>query len=372
MSSGSVISISTKFDVLDATFHHRQRLGPTFLFDPTDARTPPPPGVERVGWSPLLESMSWERAVLSAESMVGASVGARARDGSHWLERASALLATLFHAAAIDDRPMEHVVACVNRHEADEFIAVLARRDANLALDLLMGIKETDAREQSSIWSTASGILAAYRTQGALSSTKLSPLDWAQFVNRPSTLYVASPADQQQHIAPLIAGLLRDLRSYCYSRTNQAGAQASNVLLILDELANIAPLHDLPALIAEGASQGIVTLASLQDLSQARARWGVAGDGFLSLFGAKIILGGIGDRATLSDLSILAGDHYVTSRSSGRHRRLTRWVSSNTHAGPVREPRLSPSQIANPGPWRATAVIGASPYHCSLTPYHLA
>jgi type IV secretory pathway TraG/TraD family ATPase VirD4 len=92
------------------------------------------------------------------------------------------------------------------------------------------------------------------------------------------------------------------------------------VLLALDEVANIAPLPDLPAIVAEGGSQGLAVLACLQDLSQARTRWGEAGQGFLSLFGVKVILPGIGDLRTLELVSQLGGhiDVPVQSRSRGR------------------------------------------------------
>jgi len=49
-------------------------------------------------------------------------------------------------------------------------------------------------------------------------------------------------------------------------------------------------------------------LACLQDLSQARARWGVAAQGFPSLFGYTLVLPGIGDVTTLRALSALAGE----------------------------------------------------------------
>jgi hypothetical protein len=89
------------------------------------------------------------------------------------------------------------------------------------------------------------------------------------------------------------------------------------VLLALDEVANIAPLPDLPAIVSEGAGQGLLTLACLQDLSQARTRWGPAADAFFSIFGTSIILGGIADVATLEALSSLSGDADVVSRSVG-------------------------------------------------------
>ena len=99
------------------------------------------------------------------------------------------------------------------------------------------------------------------------------------------------------------------------------------MLLALDEVANIAPLPDLPQLVVEGGGQGVLTLACLQDLSQARARWGPEADGWLSLFGATVMLRGIEDVKTLETLSTLAGEEEVATRAVssptvGRHDRL--------------------------------------------------
>ena len=60
------------------------------------------------------------------------------------------------------------------------------------------------------------------------------------------------------------------------------------MLLALDEVANIAPLPDLPAMVSEGGGQGVITLACFQDLSQARQRWPGRADGFPSLFGTTV------------------------------------------------------------------------------------
>jgi type IV secretory pathway TraG/TraD family ATPase VirD4 len=43
---------------------------------------------------------------------------------------------------------------------------------------------------------------------------------------------------------------------------------------MLDEVANIAPLGDLPDMLSEGGGQGLQIVACLQDVAQARARWG--------------------------------------------------------------------------------------------------
>ena len=59
----------------------------------------------------------------------------------------------------------------------------------------------------------------------------------------------------------------------------------------------------------------MLTLACLQDLSQARGRWGAAAEGFLSLFGTTVVLPGIGDVRTLEALSALGGEEEVATRS---------------------------------------------------------
>ncbi len=143
------------------------------------------------------------------------------------------------------------------------------------------------------------------------------------------------------------------------------------VLLALDEVANIAPIPDLPAMVSEGASQGLLVLACLQDLSQARSRWGTAADGFLSLFGTTVVLPGIADTTTLRDLSSLAGEHSVRSetlsRSVGSWGRLRPSVTLSAS----REPRLPVDAIARGHPGRAH-VLGPDKAmaEVELTPAH--
>ncbi|MGD0741695.1 MAG: TraM recognition domain-containing protein [Acidimicrobiales bacterium] len=370
--AGAVVAVSTKRDVLDETCVVRGRRGECLLLDPSGT-VAVPWGVHPIGWSPLTAAATWDGAVFMAESMVGASREGRDRvDGSHWTERAAALLSAVFHGAALGGASLDDVVSAVNRRAPEGFVATLARHDSDLALDLLVGITETEEREQSAIWSTASGVLAGYRTSAALASARLEPFDPERFVRTSSTLFVAAPAEFQMHLAPLVAGIIRDVRTAAYRHHAETPTRAGPpVLLVLDELANIAPLHDLPALVAEGASQGVVTLASLQDLSQARARFGTLTEGFLTLFGVKLVLGGMGDVRTLEALSALAGRRdepvisMTASRSPGRLRRhTTRTVTTR------REPRLPVDAIAQAPRGTAIAFIGARPLRVELTPHH--
>jgi len=375
--SGSVVAASTKPDVLAATVSTRRAIGPCMLFDPSGS-TRAPSGVEVVGWSPLASAHEWDAAVLTAEAMVGAArPGGDRGESAHWSERAAALLACVTHAAALDGASLDEVVSCVNRRDSDRFTTILTRNDADLALDLLTGIRATDAREQSGIWSTLSGVLAAYRTSTALDSARARGVDAAALLDSNATLYVACSAEHQRHAAPVVAGLVRDVRSAAYARAARGAtapaatavgraSPSAPVLLVLDELAGIAPLHDLPSLVAEGASQGVLTLACLQDLSQARARWGAAAEGFLTLFGAKVVLRGVGDTTTLDALSKLAGDREVSRTTTTRPRGLLGRLQESRSVTTERVRRLPPDEIANLPVGSALAWIGTTPGRVAL------
>ena len=116
---------------------------------------------------------------------------------------------------------------------------------------------------------------------------------------------------------PLIVGLVEELVHATYDRH----LEGARLLLALDELANVAPLPRLASIVSEGGGQGVLTLACLQDLSQARSRWGTSAEGFLSLFPTTLVLPGIADRATLEMLQHLAGRELRPSPSVQRDRR---------------------------------------------------
>ena len=238
------------------------------------------------------------------------------------------------------------------------------------ATDLLTGIVATDSREQSGIWSTASGVLAAYRTEGALASTRTTPLDLEAFCDGANTLYICSAGRRQRQFAPLVVAILGDVRDAAYARSRD-GHAGPPTLLALDEVANIAPIPDLPSMVSEGGGQGLLVLACLQDLSQARVRWGAAADGFLSLFGTTVVLRGIADTSTLRDISALAGHREVASTTISES--VDRWgrIRPSTSVGSTRQARLPVDAVAHGAPGRAL-VLGTDKEvsEVALTPAH--
>jgi type IV secretory pathway TraG/TraD family ATPase VirD4 len=111
-------------------------------------------------------------------------------------------------------------------------------------------------------------------------------------------------------------------------------------------------------------------VACLQDLSQARGRWGQAADGFFSLFGTKVLLPGIGDMKTLEAVSRLAGQVDVPVRSVNRSAWWSGRPSASTTYSLRRQPRL-PVDKAHSLPAGSALVIASArpPGIVQLTPW---
>lgn len=272
-------------------------------------------------------------------------------DSAHWTERAEALLAPVMHAAALSEAGIPQVLRWVNRHELKVPTSILNREGSEWAEDILVGMGKTDDRELSGIWSTAAGVLAAYRSQDALNAAREPNFDPQRLPVTADTVYICASHQAQALTAPLVVGLIEQIRTAAYDNA-AAAARAGRwpgppIAMVLDETANIAPLPDLPSIVSEGGSQGLLTLTCFQDLSQARSRWGAASDGFLTLFGAKLVLGGIEDVRTLDMISRLAGDWEVPHNSVTRRPWPIGRQPTSVTRSTRRQPRWPVNEIAH-------------------------
>jgi type IV secretion system protein VirD4 len=133
--------------------------------------------------------------------------------------------------------------------------------------------------------------------------------------------------------------------------------------LALDECANAAPLPDLPSTLSEGGGQGVQTATIFQDMSQSRRHWPADADGMMSMFGAMVIMGGIADRKTLEQISLLCGEYdreVQTLSYDDDHTTVFGGPLPNARQSWTtrREPRLSPDEIARLPKGKALVIIG--------------
>jgi type IV secretion system protein VirD4 len=319
---GAAVSTATKRDVLAATWRARAQMGQVWLFDPSGEQTEFPREIRRLSWSPVAAASTWDAALVMARAMAACtSPGKGTTNEQHWRERSTALLAPLLLAANLGERPIAEVLRWVLRQDLGPAGLALEDHDAQVANDVLVGIAKTDGRERSSIFSATAGVLAAYNADATRRAAASTNFDAARFSASCDTIYITAPAHRQALCAPLVVGLLEQIRHATYERARAAEAGVPPVFLCLDEVANIAPIHDLLALVSEAGGQGLHVMACLQDLSQARERWGeAAADGFLSLFQTKLILTGVADGRTLEAISLALGeyDRRLVSYTLGR------------------------------------------------------
>jgi type IV secretory pathway TraG/TraD family ATPase VirD4 len=375
---GAAVSTSTKPDVMRATMRARAELGEVWLFDPAGGEQEPPNGVRRLRWSPVAAAGTWGQALVMARAMTASTKpGAGTTNESHWSERAAALLAPLLHAAHITGKPIEDVLRWTLRQDMSKALEALAEDEQNrVATDVLIGIERTDSRERSSIFSATAGVLAAYNADATRATARNPNFDSRRFAQGTDTIYITAPEHRQALCAPLIVGLLEQIRHAVYEQAH-GHSPGRAMLWALDEAANIAPIHDLPALVSQAGGQNLQVMIGLQDLSQARGRWGeAAADGFMSLFQTRLVLNGIADARTLESISMALGeyDRELFSASRGTSE-SGEWFdpqgrNENVSCHTQRQRTLSPGEVAQLPDGHALLLRGAAWGLIRLTPWY--
>ncbi|MDA8395656.1 MAG: type IV secretory system conjugative DNA transfer family protein [Candidatus Dormibacteraeota bacterium] len=372
---GPVLVTSTRRDVLDATCAWRSQKGTVWLFDPLVTVDLLPEGARRLVWSPLRGCSYWDTARQRAEAL-SVDTGRGVADATHWRTRATQLCAVLLHAAALEDRSMATVCAWAHAQRAEPAQAFCQKAESQAALAVLQGLLRTPDRERGSIWSALQGMLSPFDTTRvcqAADAIPEFPFEPQEFLSSPNTVYVVSPSDAATDGAPLVVGLVEELRLTALRISDQTGALPIPWLLALDEVATICPLPGLPRLLAEGGGRNLVTLIAMQDLRQAAARWTPQGaQSFLTLAGAKVVLPGYADADTLQQLETLVGRHLasLTTTTSSRTKRHDQRHDDETESSSqrfVEQPRLPASAWRGGYPGSAWVLIGAEePQQISL------
>jgi type IV secretion system protein VirD4 len=322
-----------------------------------------PSTVHRLDWSPLRGAEMFDTALARARALLaGAADGTEGRD--HWRARGTQLLGALLHAAALAQRPMSTVIEWTHAGRLDAAEHVCAQTRARQAATVLRGIAQTPDRERGSIWSAVAGGLAPFDDSTVLKSADCAatcPFTAEDFLHHADSVFIVAPSDESTPLAPLVVGLVEEIRAEALCQSNIAGALDVPLLLALDEIATICPLSSLPQIAAEGGGRNVILLAVVQDLSQAAARWGrEIADGLLTLAGAKLVLPGLSDTETLQRLETLIGKHWIhqIAHSSMRSGVLLGDVSWGTYRSEIEQAKIPMASIRQLPPGHALAVIG--------------
>jgi len=355
--SGAVIAASVKGDLHAVTHQRRARLGDVKVFDPTCVVTK-----ESATWTPLRAAKTVTGAQAAARGLVEVAGRGRLEDADFWMSAAKELLWPLLFVAARTNGNMADVVRWVTTQDRPTFkqdgliaregeVAARIRQieagetadrpdkpvvegrpvrpggdppagppdDRSLATAALAGIWACDERTQSAIYTTARTVIEAWSdpvVARAAQGCDITP-DW--LLRGDNTLYIVAPARDQARFRPVFASLVADLVNGAFEAAARRdnGALEHQLLVLLDEAANICPVKELPTWCSTCPSHGITLVTVWQDRSQQHLRYGREGaETIWNNSGAKVILSGLADHAT-AELTGLLGDeeHERTGRT---------------------------------------------------------
>jgi type IV secretion system protein VirD4 len=246
----------------------------------------------------------------------------------------------------------------------------------------LTALHREDPRIRASIYATARLAFEAWSEPSVAHSASLDPRDsyhadviWEhrpRFVDldwlmgdrddgRTNTLYLIAPDAEFDRLAPVLGGLLGDLREQIHAGDIDGRRLAKPLLFVIDEAAQLE-LKWLPQEVSTIAGLGGIFVTCWQSKAQIDSHYGSLSDAVLGGHRSKVVFTGCDDPATLDWLGKVAGTEHVARRSWSADTGGGRRTISE---GPQREDLVGPHVVRQM--WPGEAVL----LHGTLPPVHL-
>lgn len=377
---GPAVLLSVKRDLLDATIVRRRQLGQVRVFDPAgivtasnDGAAPVLP-VEVGRWSPLRNASTPTGAKKAGQAIAAWTPKAGIEGGGDfWVSSGKILFAGLLGLAAHDPaRPsMAKVAEWVFTQDIpgrrgssplgdlardlQESTDPTVRAGLAAAFTHLHAIWSKDERLVSSVYATAQTVADPYLDPAVLACTDIDPvtepdvgwidLDWLMNpATGANTLYLVVPLDEYERLAPVLGGLLSDLKGQAYEWDVRGRKFARPLLMLIDEAGNM-PLAWLPQVASTCAGIGIQLVTIWQSISQIEEAYGRLAHSVLTNHATKLFFPAASDESTLGYQSKISGEEHVERRSWSTGETGRRSVSGseqNEPLVPFHVPRLAP------------------------------
>ncbi|MET7682750.1 type IV secretory system conjugative DNA transfer family protein [Streptomyces sp. NPDC005423] len=276
---GPVLVVTSSSAVWQDTKDARAKLGPVLLYDPTHLCDTP----ARLHWSPTAGCEEKQTAKGRAASLLF-PVRPSAKIDQAVADTAETLLRSFLHAAAIDGRTIRHVHRWCQGNQIQDAVRTLRtnpKAAAGAAGELEAALTSHPERRDiaQELTSRALSSLFTVNIREACTPNRTDALSLDSFANEGGTLYLLGESIEDPRTIPGAMPLLTALASSVVERgrhmaeRSSAGRLDPPLTLVLDDVAAVAPLPQLPELLATGADRGLPTLALLRSQEQARARW---------------------------------------------------------------------------------------------------
>lgn len=257
----------------------RAKLGPVLLYDPTHLCDTP----ARLHWSPIAGCADRPTAASRAVGLL-APVRPTAKIDQAVADTAETLLRSYLHAAAIDGRTVRHVHRWCQGNQVQEAVRALRTNPkaapgsaGELEAALTAHPQRRDIAQELTTRALAS--LLTLNVREACTPNRSDAVALDSLVTERGTLYVVGESIEDPRANPGAMPLLTALVSSVVEHGRHTAERSSSgrldppLTLVLDDVAAVAPLPQLPELLATGADRGLPALALLRSREQARARW---------------------------------------------------------------------------------------------------
>ncbi|SFY51817.1 type IV secretory system conjugative DNA transfer family protein [Streptomyces sp. F-1] len=276
---GPLLVVTSNPGLWSETKDARAKLGPALLYDPTHRCDTP----ARLHWSPTAGCEDKQTALHRATALL-APVQPTARIDQAVADTATTLLRSCLHAAALENRTIRHVHRWAQGTQVQDAVRILRthpKAAAGAAGELEAALTAHPERRDiaQELTGRALAALSTVNIREACTPNRSDALALDSFVHEGGTLYVVGESIEDPRSTPGAMPLLTALVSSVVERGRRMAERSSSgrldppLTLVLDDIAAVAPLPELPDLLASGAEQGLATLALLRSREQARARW---------------------------------------------------------------------------------------------------
>lgn len=276
---GPTLVVTSNPAIWQDTKDARAKLGPVHVYDPTHLCDTP----ARLHWSPTTGCETKETAKARAQALL-APIRPTAKIDQAVTDVAETLLRSYLHAAAIDARTIRHVHRWCQGTQIQDAVRTLRthpKASPGAAGELEAALTAHPERRDIAQELTARALSALFTVniREACTPNRNDALALDSFVDEGGTLYVVGESIEDPRTNPGAMPLLTALASSVVERgrhmaeRSSAGRLDPPLTLVLDDVAAVAPLPQLPELLATGADRGLPTLALLRSREQARTRW---------------------------------------------------------------------------------------------------
>ncbi|MEV8391356.1 MULTISPECIES: type IV secretory system conjugative DNA transfer family protein [unclassified Streptomyces] len=276
---GPALVVTSDPTVWSETKDARAKLGPVLVYDPGHLCDTP----ARLHWSPTAGCEDATTAAARAAALLS-PVRPHALLDAAMADTAETLLRCWLHAAAVESRPFKQVHRWAqggNAHEAVRILRTHPKAASGLAGLLESALTAHPERREVAQQLTARALsaLSSIHIRDACTPNRTDSLVLDSFVNEGGTLYVVGEPIEDPRSRPGAMPLLTALASNVVEHGRRMAARSSDGRLdppmtcVLDDVAAVAPLPQLPELLSTGHDRGLPTLALLRSRQQGLDRW---------------------------------------------------------------------------------------------------